>query len=121
MKAKTTPRTTTDLLRTRSGSNEDPDSFDDRYELCEEGMSMYKKRSSTWSRKTPREEALAHKPIDWEGDERSAECRQQFEGKDGSKPFDYVGRDMERRKFFPARDEDHPAHTVPILLSAIDN
>ena len=22
---------------------------------------------------------------------------------------------MERRKFFPARDEDHPAYTVPIL------
>ena len=25
------------------------------------------------------------------------------------------GRDMERRKFFPARDADHPAYTVPIL------
>ena len=35
--------------------------------------------------------------------------------KDGTKPFDYVGRDMERRKFFPARDGDHPAYTVPIL------
>ena len=30
--------------------NEDPESFDDRYELCEEGPAMYKKRSSgrTW-------------------------------------------------------------------------
>ena len=36
-------------------------------------------------------------------------------GKDGTKPFDYVGRDMERRKFIPARDGDHPAYTVPIL------
>ena len=36
--------------------NEDPESFDDRYELCEEGPAMYKKRSSTSSRKTPREE-----------------------------------------------------------------
>ena len=36
-------------------------------------------------------------------------------GKDGTKPFDYVGRDMERRKYFPARDGDHPAYTVPIL------
>ena len=37
--------------------NEDPESFDDRYELCEEGPAMYRKRSSTSSRKTPREEA----------------------------------------------------------------
>ena len=30
-------------------------------------------------------------------------------------PFDYVGREMEQRKVFPARDEDQPAYTVPIL------
>ena len=55
-------------------------------------------------------------PIDWddvEGEERSEKFRQQFVGKDGTKPFDYVGRYMERRKFFTARD--HPAYTVPIL------
>ena len=98
--------------------NEDPESFDDRYELCEEGPAMYKKRSSTSSRKTPREEAPQQEPIDWdevEGEERSETFRQQFVGKDGTKPFDYTGRDMERRKFFPTRDADHPAYTVPNL------
>ena len=79
---------------------------------------MYRKRSSTSSRKTPREEAPLQEPIDWdevEGEKRSEKFHQQFVGKDGTKPFDYTGRDMERRKFFPARDADHPAYTVPNL------
>jgi hypothetical protein len=79
---------------------------------------MYKKRSSTSSRKTQREEAHLQEPIDWdevEIEERSETLRQQFVGQDGTKPFDYTGRDMERRKFFPARDADHPAYTVPNL------
>jgi len=98
--------------------NEDPVSFDDRYEPCEEGPAMYKKRSTTSSRKTTAAKAPEQDPIDWdevEGEERSETFRQQFVGKDGTKPFDYVGRDMERRKFVPARDGDHPAYTVPIL------
>jgi hypothetical protein len=79
---------------------------------------MYKKRSTTSSRKTTAAKAPEQDPIDWdegEGEERSETFRQQFVGKDGTKPFDYVGRDMERRKFIPARDGDHPAYTVPIL------
>ena len=52
-----TPRTTTvtnnEWVKWR---NEDPGSFDDRYEICEEGPAIFRKRSSTLSLKTPREE-----------------------------------------------------------------
>jgi len=77
---------------------------------------MYRKRTSTLSRNTLCEELPKPEPIDWEGDERSAEFRQQFEGKDGEKPFEYFGRDMERHKFYPARDE-RPAYTLVPNLS----
>ena len=66
---------------------------------------MYKKTSSTSSRKTTAAKAPEQDPIDWdevEGEERSEKFRQQFVGKDGTKTFDYVRRDMERRKYFPA-------------------
>jgi len=62
--------------------------------------------------KTPSEKQPKPEPIDWEGGERSAEIRQQFEGKDGTKPFKYFGRYMDR--FFPALDE-RPAYTGPNL------
>ena len=44
--------------------------------------------------------------VDKEGNERSAKFRQQFEGQDGSTQFEYVGRNQERRKLFPAKDEN---------------
>ena len=65
---------------------------------------MYRKRTSTSSRKTLSEEPSEPAPIDWKRT-NAPEFRQQFEGKDETKPFEYFGRDMERRKFFPTRDE----------------
>jgi hypothetical protein len=44
--------------------NEDPVSFDDRYEPCEECPAVYKKRSS--SRKTTTAKAPEQDPIDWD-------------------------------------------------------
>ena len=58
-----------------------------------------------FNHKTPTDALLKPEPIDWEGEDRSAKCRQQFEDKDGTQPFEYFVRDMERRKFFPSRDE----------------
>jgi len=84
-----------DWIKWRS---QDPVSFDDRYERCgaEEGPYMYRKRASTSSGKTTSEAVPRQKPIGWEEDERSAEFWQQFEGKDGTKPFKSIGRDIER-------------------------
>ena len=60
---KTTDRPITDNKRIK-WRNEDPTSFDDRYKLSEEGPAMYKKRSSTSSRKSEEKDALAQEPID---------------------------------------------------------
>jgi len=57
------PLTDKEWIKWRS---QDPVSFDDRYELCEDGPAMYRKRTATSSRKT------VPAPVEWEGDEGPA-------------------------------------------------
>ena len=54
------PLTDKEWIKWRS---QDPISFDDRYELCEDGPAMYRKRTATSSQKT------VPAPVEWEGDE----------------------------------------------------
>ena len=57
------PLTDKEWIKWRS---QDPISFDDRYELCEDGPEMYRKRTATSSQKT------VPAPVEREGDERPA-------------------------------------------------
>jgi len=100
------PLTDKEWIKWRS---QDPVYFNDRYELCEDGPAMYKKRISTSSPKNP---AMRHTNWSLLTGKGTSAARNFDNSSNGTKPFEYFGRDIGRRKFFPARDE-RPGYTAP--------